>query len=173
MVFVTMVISLIFILINKCIFKDGKRRILQFQKSLDFKAEGNKYQERNFEADIPPLPPRTQFLTAEAQSYENLAEVPDYEEATDNVHDYEQNVDDVHDYEESMDVVHDYEQNMDDVHDYEQSLDGQSDYVKVEDEGVILPPPPYKNPDPATDNDSGEDYDDIGNEDEEDYDDVA
>ncbi|KAM7397588.1 hypothetical protein PAMA_005751 [Pampus argenteus] len=188
MVFVSVVTCLIFMLIYKCISSSGKHRILQIPRSGSFSQE-NKYQEKV----VPSLPPRTQFLTAEAQSYENLAEVPnceqdsddvhdyeetvddghDYEQNIDDDHDYEQNIDDVHDYEQNIDGVHDYEQNIDDVHDYEQSMDNQSDYVKVEDEELMLPPPPYEAPDPAADNASTEDYDDIGGEDEEDYDDVA
>ncbi|KAM7373982.1 hypothetical protein PAMP_006662 [Pampus punctatissimus] len=165
MVFVSVVTCLIFMLINKCISASGNHRILQIHRSHNFSRQENKYQETK----IPPLPPRTQFLTAEAQSYENLAEVPNCEQDMDDVHDYEENIDDGHDYEENIDDVHDYEQNIDDVHDYEQNVDNQSDYVKVEDEELMLPPPP----DPAADNASTEDYDDIGGEDEEDYDDVA
>ncbi|XP_035864781.1 uncharacterized protein LOC116056118 isoform X3 [Sander lucioperca] len=163
-IFACGMISIIFIIINKCISRQGKHRISQLQRrSSDFTVESNKYQERSFKIDTPPLPPRTQFLTAEAQSYENLAEVPECQ----NMPDYEQ---DKHDYEQAMP---DYEQAMPD---YEQAIADQSDYVKVEDEDeeVILPPP-YKDPDPAEDNTSTEDYDDIVGEDqgEEDYDDVG
>ncbi|KAK9536949.1 hypothetical protein VZT92_006691 [Zoarces viviparus] len=135
-----LVIILFFIFINKCLSRAGKQRIIQFpRKSSDFTVKINQYQERNFESKTPPLPSRSQFLTAEAQSYENLAE----------------------------------EQNFSD---YEQ--DKQCDYVKLEDEGETLPlPPEYQHPDPAADNASTEDYDDIGGEDEnegeEDYDDVG
>ncbi|XP_031164112.1 uncharacterized protein LOC116056118 isoform X2 [Sander lucioperca] len=177
-IFACGMISIIFIIINKCISRQGKHRISQLQRrSSDFTVESNKYQERSFKIDTPPLPPRTQFLTAEAQSYENLAEVPECQ----NMPDYEQ---DKHDYEQAMPDYeqdkHDYEQAMPDYEqampDYEQAIADQSDYVKVEDEDeeVILPPP-YKDPDPAEDNTSTEDYDDIVGEDqgEEDYDDVG
>ncbi|KAI3373983.1 hypothetical protein L3Q82_022546, partial [Scortum barcoo] len=89
---------------------------------------------------------------------------PDYEEATP---DYEQ---DKHDY---VEATPDYEQ---DKHDY---VEATPDYMKLEDEPMILPPPPqFKDPDPARDNISMEDYDDIDDmggetQGEEDYDDVA
>ncbi|XP_031164110.1 uncharacterized protein LOC116056118 isoform X1 [Sander lucioperca] len=198
-IFACGMISIIFIIINKCISRQGKHRISQLQRrSSDFTVESNKYQERSFKIDTPPLPPRTQFLTAEAQSYENLAEVPECQNMPDyeqDKHDYEQAMPDYvqatpdyeqdkHDYEQAMPDYeqdkHDYEQAMPDYEqampDYEQAIADQSDYVKVEDEDeeVILPPP-YKDPDPAEDNTSTEDYDDIVGEDqgEEDYDDVG
>ncbi|CAK6964551.1 uncharacterized protein LOC116056118 isoform X1 [Scomber scombrus] len=211
-IFVSVMISLIFVLINKWINEQGKLRILQLDRAATgFNIQSNKYEQRNPDGDTPALPPRTQFLKAEAQSYENLAEETtedehDYEEAANDVHKYEQNADDDHDYEEATNNVHnyeqnavgdhDYEQNADDDHDYEenvdgehdyeqdmngmlsnaQSLDGLSDYVKVEDEVMILlPPPPYQDPNPA-DSISMASYDDIGGEDDddgEDYDDVA
>ncbi|XP_008280684.1 uncharacterized protein scimp [Stegastes partitus] len=209
-ILVSLVICFIFFLINKCISKRGEHQFLQRMKTSAFKVESNKYQERDPEAIIPPLPPRTQFLTAEAQSYENLAEVPDYEQCAD---DYEQCADD---YEQ---CTADYEQS---TADYEQSTDQQPEYVKVEEEEEILPPPtPYNQPDPeinhgvsegqsyenlaeepdyeqavdeqpdyvqvedeaetflpqppdpAADNSSTEDYDDIGEDQGEDYDDVG
>ncbi|XP_034406497.1 uncharacterized protein LOC117742935 isoform X1 [Cyclopterus lumpus] len=198
-IFAWIVISLIFIFINKCISRAGKHRITQFPRtSSDFTAKSNPYQERTFEAETPPLPPRHQFLTAEAQSYENLAEeyvqnFSDYKQSIPNyvqdVPDYEQSipdyVQDVPDYEQSIpdyvQDVPDYEQSIpdyvQDVPDYEQ--DKQSDYVMVEDEDEPLPlPPRYQDADPVADNSfEEEDYDDIGGEDEnegdEDYDDVG
>ncbi|XP_028277214.1 uncharacterized protein scimp [Parambassis ranga] len=136
-IFVSGVIGIIFFIINKCLFRRGKHRISQLQKGSSFNTESNKYYIKDSEAAVPPLPPRTQFLTAEAQSYENLAEadyeqsihdyqqdVPDYVQSIDDyqqdVHDYEKDVpdyvQDAHDYEQD---VHDYEQ---DVHDYEQDV---------------------------------------------------
>ncbi|XP_030292988.1 glutamic acid-rich protein isoform X4 [Sparus aurata] len=193
-IFVSVVIVLIFLLINRCLFRAGKHRISQLHRRSDFRATNNQYQERKLADDTPPLPPRTQFLTAEAQSYENLAEVPDSEESTP---DYEQVKDDfrqdVGDYEQATpdyeQATPDYEQDVGDYEqatpdyeqatpDYEQDV---ADYVKVEEEEKIVPPPPlYQDPDPAADNTS-EDYDDIdelGDEDEgqdedEDYDDVG
>ncbi|KAF3705818.1 hypothetical protein EXN66_Car021509 [Channa argus] len=136
MIFVTVVISLVFFFINLCISRRGKHRILQLQKPSSFNVESNKYQER--EPSIPPLPPRTQFLTAEAQSYENLAEVPDYEEALpedeENVNEYEEALpedeENVNDYEEALpeddENVNDYEQALPEyeknMNDYEQAL---------------------------------------------------
>ncbi|XP_042355693.1 uncharacterized protein LOC121952892 [Plectropomus leopardus] len=149
-IFICGIISLIFIFINKCISRQGKHRISQLHgRSSILTVKSNNYQETSFRAVTPPLPPRTQFLTAAAQSYENLAEdyqqctpdyeqdkgdyvqgVPDYEQSThdyeQNTHDYEQSTHDdeqsTHDYEQS---THDYEQSMPDdkqsTHDYEQS----------------------------------------------------
>ncbi|XP_076607270.1 uncharacterized protein scimp [Chaetodon auriga] len=161
MLFVCLVISLIFLLINMCISRGGKSRISQLHRGSNSSAKSNNYQERTFKAITPPLPPRTQFLTAEAQSYENLAGETNYVQSTPV---YEQSTPD---YEQS---TPDYEQS---TNDYEQSI---PDYVKVEEEKILPPPPPYQDPDPA-DNISTEDYDDIGGEDEaqgeEDYDDVG
>ncbi|XP_034746601.1 uncharacterized protein LOC117955920 isoform X2 [Etheostoma cragini] len=168
-IFACGIISIIFFFINKCISRRGKHRISQLQRrSPDFTVESNKYQETGLKINTPPLPPRTQFLTAESQSYENLAEVPECQ----NIPDYEE---DNHDYEEAVPDYeqdkHDYEQAMPN---YEQAMAEQSDYVKVEDEEVILPPP-YMDQDQAEDNTSTEDYDDIAdaNHSEEDYDDVG
>ncbi|XP_030292987.1 chromosomal replication initiator protein DnaA isoform X3 [Sparus aurata] len=195
-IFVSVVIVLIFLLINRCLFRAGKHRISQLHRRSDFRATNNQYQERKLADDTPPLPPRTQFLTAEAQSYENLAEVPDSEESTpdyeqvkddfrQDVGDYEQATPDYEqatpDYEQATpdyeQATPDYEQDVGDYEqatpdyeqatpDYEQDV---ADYVKVEEEEKIVPPPPlYQDPDPAADNTS-EDYDDIdelGDEDE-------
>ncbi|XP_034539167.1 uncharacterized protein LOC117812490 [Notolabrus celidotus] len=136
MIFVSVVISVIFILINKCISKRGKHKITNpsLQKGTAFKVSSNKYQETNLKGNIPSLPPRTQFLTAEAQSYENLAEVPNYEQS---MPEYEQSGPDYEqskpDYVQSMP---DYEQNGPDyvqgMPDYEQSgpdyVQGMPDY---------------------------------------------
>ncbi|XP_065819358.1 protein P200 isoform X1 [Labrus bergylta] len=134
MIFVSVVISVIFILINRCISRRARRRFMSphlLNRRSDDTNSSNKYQERNFKAITPPLPPRTQFNTAEAQSYENLAEVPDYVQT---VPDYEQDKPDyvqaVSDYEQSMpdyeQSVPDYEQSVPDyeqsVPDYEQSM---------------------------------------------------
>ncbi|XP_068591142.1 uncharacterized protein [Cebidichthys violaceus] len=170
-IFACLVISLIFIFINKCLSRAGKHRIMQFpRESSDFTAKINQYQERNFDAKTPPLPSRSQFFTAEAQSYENLAEEQ-------NISDYEQ--DKQCDYVKLEDgVAQSYENLAEEQNfsDYEQ--DKQRDCVKLEDGGETLPlPPEYQDPDPAEDNASTEDYDDIGGEDEnegeEDYDDVG
>ncbi|XP_040005989.1 titin-like [Xiphias gladius] len=206
MIFVSCMISLIFLLINKCISRQEKHRISLLQRESLFSVKSNEYQERDLEANIPPLPPRTQFLTAEAQSYENLAEVPEHQQSIDdyeqNTDDYEQNIDDYEEalpeyeealpeYEEALpeyeqalpeyeEALPEYEQALPEYEEalpeYEEALDDQPDYVKVEDEKQILPPLlPYQDPDPAEDNASTEDYDDIGDENqgEEDYDDVG
>ncbi|KAM4544474.1 uncharacterized protein scimp [Odontesthes bonariensis] len=163
MIFVSVVIGLIFLLINNCLSRKGKHRISQLQRRSDTKVESNKYNERNLDNQVPVLPPRTQFLTAEAQSYENLAE----EE-----HDYEESMDQKPDYvkvEDETEIRHppplyaapdpkmncgvsvgeSYENLAEEEHDYEESTDQQPDYVKVEDETEILHPPPlYAAPDP-------------------------
>ncbi|XP_032433132.1 uncharacterized protein scimp [Xiphophorus hellerii] len=153
MVFVSLVISLIFVLINKCISrKAGKHRILQLQERPDFKIESNKYQLTQSGTDTPPLPPRTQFLIAEALSYENLAEECEHDDQSD--HDYEEALDQMLDCVKVQDnllynhpntnsgvsVTQSYE-NLAEENDYEESVDPLPDYVKVEDETEILPPP--------------------------------
>ncbi|XP_069001994.1 uncharacterized protein [Embiotoca jacksoni] len=157
MIFVSGIISLIFILINKCISRRGNLRLLQLQRS-DIKTESNKYQQTSCET--PPLPPRTQFITSAAQSYENLAEDHDYEETTDQQsnHVKEENKTEIlrplppyddpdPDMKLGVSVGQSYE-NLAEDHDYEQSTDEQPDYVKVDDETEILRPlPPYDDPD--------------------------
>ncbi|XP_027886156.1 uncharacterized protein scimp isoform X2 [Xiphophorus couchianus] len=152
MVFVSLVISLIFILINKCISRKGKHRILQLQERSDVKIESNKYQLTQSGTDTPPLPPRTQFLIAEALSYENLAEECEHDDQSD--HDYEEALDQMLDCVKVQDnllynhpntnsgvsVAQSYE-NLAEENDYEESVDPLPDYVKVEDETEILPPP--------------------------------
>ncbi|KAM9846279.1 uncharacterized protein scimp [Aulostomus maculatus] len=146
MLLVSLVISLIFYFINRFLSQEDKHRIAHLNKGSFFHVQENKYMERNTEAENPRLPSRVQFLAA--QSYENLAEGPDYLQALADPPNY--------------------------VH--SQSLGEQPDYVKVEDEEE--PPPlasPYQPPDPPAD-ESGEDYDDIDqdeNQAEEDYDDVG
>ncbi|XP_005725453.1 uncharacterized protein scimp isoform X2 [Pundamilia nyererei] len=194
MVFVSVVISIIFMFICKCISrKRGQHKIHNVKNEFNFKTESNKYQQRNIETGTPPLPPRTQFLMAEAQSYENLAEesqsIHDYEDGNceQNVSNHEESI---HDYEESTELQADYVkmegdimfppppvvnsmsgsvleaqsyENLAEENDYVESVDNQLDYVKMNEE------------DQAGDNTSTEDYDDIGGEeeDEEDYDDVG
>ncbi|XP_010729430.3 uncharacterized protein scimp [Larimichthys crocea] len=185
--FSSLVIILIFLLINKCISRAAKHRLTPLQRRSDFSVQSNKYQETYLKTDNPPLPPRTQFLTADAQSYENLAEVsdceqgiPDYEQST---ADYEQSTPDYvqpqPEYKQSTaDYVQaepDYEQSTADyVQPQANNEEDMPNYVKVDAETTFPLPPPYQDPDPAADNTSSEDYDDIGGEDdEEDYDDVA
>ncbi|KAM3601201.1 uncharacterized protein V6R79_008898 [Siganus canaliculatus] len=168
MVFVSLVISLIFLIINKCLLRRGKHRISNLHRRSKT-ALSNKYQEANIKAGIPPLPPRTQFLTAEAQSYENLTErnLPSSPGYAGGTHDHaggtHDHAGDSHDYEKE---THDYEQATSDYEqatpdyvqatpDYEQATSDyeqatpdyepdMADYVKVEEEQTehILPPPP-------------------------------
>ncbi|KAM4726913.1 uncharacterized protein scimp [Anableps anableps] len=147
MFFVSLVISLIFILINKCISRKGKHQILQLQERPDIKTESNKYQMTQPGSDTPPLPPRTQFLTAETLSYENLAEECECDDQSD--HDYEETLDQKLDcvqenplcnQNSGVSVAQSYE-NLAEENDYEESVDPQPDYVKVEDETEGCPPP--------------------------------
>ncbi|CAB1352423.1 unnamed protein product, partial [Coregonus sp. 'balchen'] len=83
MIFVSLVISLIFILINKCISKKAAEQYntnTSSHTTPEFYAQSSKYHPKDLEDDLPPLPPRTQFLTScpKTESYENLAELPDY-----------------------------------------------------------------------------------------------
>ncbi|XP_069366202.1 uncharacterized protein [Paralichthys olivaceus] len=144
----TMVIIFIFLLINQWISRRGKHRISKLQRGTLSFVEGNNYQERSPSSVTPPLPPRTQFLSEESQSYENLAEPQD------------------NDYEEAQ---MEYEQATDAQFDYVKVEDERD---------LFPPPPPQNlDPDADNDDASTEDYDDIGGEDEhqdeEDYDDVG
>ncbi|RVE64202.1 hypothetical protein OJAV_G00143660 [Oryzias javanicus] len=154
MIFVSVVISLIFILINICISRKGKKRFVPLQKRPDSRLKSNTYKERTLNVSTPPLPPRTQFLLAEAQSYENLAEAPEDEESLGN---YEECVDPppgspVNDgtelycqpdpKTESAPAAGESYENLTEEHDYEESID----YVKVDDEPETLPAPPSHNP---------------------------
>ncbi|XP_004551240.3 uncharacterized protein scimp [Maylandia zebra] len=166
MVFVSVVISIIFMFICKCISrKRGQHKIPTVKNEFNFKTESNKYQQRNIETGTPPLPPRTQFLMAEAQSYENLAEesqsIHDYEDGNceQNVSNHEESI---HDYEDGNceqnvsnheESIHDYEdgnceQNVsnheESIHDYEESTELQADYIKMEGD-IMFPPPPVVN----------------------------
>ncbi|XP_051793635.1 uncharacterized protein LOC110964118 isoform X2 [Acanthochromis polyacanthus] len=166
MILISFVIIFIFFLINKCISRRGKHKISHLERRAVVKADSNKYQERNPDVVNPPLPPRTQFLTAEAQSYENLAEVSDYEQCT---ADYEQSTDQQPDYvkvEEEEEILppppYDHPgpgmtagvaglsyENLAEEHDYEQSTDQQPDYVQLEEEEILPSPPPYNHPGPG------------------------
>eukprot|EP00063_Salmo_salar_P077800 XP_014052635.1 PREDICTED: uncharacterized protein LOC106603452 [Salmo salar] len=81
MIFVSLVIGLIFVFINKCI---SKKAAEQYNRNTpshtipESYAQSSKYHPKDLEDDLPPLPPRTQFLTSypEIESYENLAELP-------------------------------------------------------------------------------------------------
>lgn len=85
--FFTLVISLIFLLINKCISnKVDQYQTKSHQKQPEFHAKSSFYHPNNLEEDLPPLPPRTQFETCpEAESYESLDEAPDYVTINDEV----------------------------------------------------------------------------------------
>ncbi|XP_060941760.1 ciliogenesis-associated TTC17-interacting protein-like [Limanda limanda] len=168
MVFGSVLIATIFFLINKWISKSGKHRVSKLQRGFLSNVESNNYQERVLSSVTPPLPPRTQFLTAECQSYENLAEAVDDEDYEEPLSDYEQATD-----EQQLDYV---------KVDYEEDLLPPPPAVlyQVPDEEDLLPPPPpvlYQVPDADDDDASTEDYDDIAgeddNEDEEDYDDLG
>lgn len=162
MVFVSLVVSLIFLVINKCISrKAGRLQLSQLQESSDVRIKSNKYQATQPGSKTPPLPPRTQFLGAEAQSYENLAEdcddqsEHDYEETTDQKLDcvqLQQNP--VYNHPNVSSGVLDAQsyENLAEENDYEESVDPQQDYMEVEDEKESYlpppPPPPLCDPDP-------------------------
>ncbi|XP_006785174.2 ring-infected erythrocyte surface antigen-like, partial [Neolamprologus brichardi] len=124
----------------------GQHKIHDSKKEFNFKTESNKYQERNIETGTPPLPPRTQFLIAEAQSYENLAEesqsIHDYEDGNceQNVSNHEESI---HDYEDGNceENVSNHEES---IHDYEESTEPQAGYIKMEGD-IMFPPPPIFN----------------------------
>ncbi|XP_033954279.1 DNA-directed RNA polymerase II subunit RPB1 [Pseudochaenichthys georgianus] len=74
---VSLVIAIVFVCINRWLSRQGRHRITQLHRNKsDLTIKSNKYQ-----VETPPLPSRAQFLTAAAQSYENLADEHDYEEA--------------------------------------------------------------------------------------------
>ncbi|XP_072769850.1 uncharacterized protein [Nerophis lumbriciformis] len=162
MVFVCMLFGLLFIFINMCISKTEKY-------ALDRKAtkKENKYQGRN-ETATPVLPPRTQFLLAEAQNYENITERPDGGQNTQSP--FQQNMDDPHDHDLNQkdpcerkqiddNAFQDHDQYLAEDPDYEEIAEQQADYVKVVDEDDVYPP-------------LMEDYDDIAGDDK-DYDDLG
>ncbi|XP_034406498.1 uncharacterized protein LOC117742935 isoform X2 [Cyclopterus lumpus] len=155
-IFAWIVISLIFIFINKCISRAEAQSYENLAEEYVQNFSDYKQSIPNYVQDVPDY---------EQSIPDYVQDVPDYEQS---IPDY---VQDVPDYEQS---IPDYVQ---DVPDYEQ--DKQSDYVMVEDEDEPLPlPPRYQDADPVADNSfEEEDYDDIGGEDEnegdEDYDDVG
>ncbi|XP_075888058.1 uncharacterized protein scimp [Nelusetta ayraudi] len=121
-IFSSAIISLIFLLISKCISRRAtrKHRLSQLQKGSDFNVISNKYLSR-LDEETPPLPPRTQILLKEAKSFGNLAEAidqdqvsHDYEQET---HDYEQDGNDYEEIPDSKEETHDYEE---ETHDYEE-----------------------------------------------------
>ncbi|KAJ4923708.1 hypothetical protein JOQ06_013987 [Pogonophryne albipinna] len=179
---VSLVIAIVFVCINRWLSRQGRHRITQLHRNKsDLTIKSNKYQ-----VETPPLPSRTQFLTAAAQSYENLADEHDYEEAGPVCQvatpKYQESMPK---YQESMpkyqEAKSDYEEAMSDYEEasagyeeaspnYENQTPESFDYVKVEAEVRILPPP-YRKTDEETDDASTEDYDDIDGE--EDYDDLG
>ncbi|XP_021479360.2 uncharacterized protein LOC110537557 [Oncorhynchus mykiss] len=89
MIFVSMVIGLIFFLINKCISKKAAEQYntnTPSHTTPQYYAQSSKYHLKDLEDDLPPLPPRTQFLTScpKTESYENLVGLPDYVKVDDN-----------------------------------------------------------------------------------------
>ncbi|XP_034051557.1 chromosomal replication initiator protein DnaA-like isoform X2 [Gymnodraco acuticeps] len=74
---VSLVIAIVFVCINRWLSRQGRLRITQLHRNKsDLTIKSNTYQ-----VETPPLPSRTQFLTAAAPSYENLADEHNYEEA--------------------------------------------------------------------------------------------
>ncbi|KAM9728559.1 uncharacterized protein scimp isoform 1-T2 [Menidia menidia] len=163
MIFVSVVISLIFLLVNKCISRKEKKRVFHLQGRSDIKVESNKYHERNLDSEVPPLPPRTQFLTEGAQSYENLSDEHDYEECADQKPDSVKleaetqilrppppgtDPDQDPKMKSGLSVAQSYE-NLAEEQDYEESTEQLPDYVKLEEEVQLLGPAPlYSDPHP-------------------------
>ncbi|XP_068509190.1 uncharacterized protein [Syngnathus scovelli] len=110
----------------------------------------NTYQERK--RTTPPLPPRTQFLLAEAQDYENITEVPEVE--------HELDMDDLLKQRQILDTNN--------SQDYDQISHDQVDYVEVEEEPqeAFSLVPSYEDV-PKLAEDATDDYDDVedGNQD--------
>ncbi|KAM9333352.1 uncharacterized protein scimp [Pholidichthys leucotaenia] len=153
MIFVSVVIGLIFLLINWCISREGKLMIHQLERGSTFETKSNSYQERNVVAVIPPLPSRAQFDTAETQSNG----IQDYESIAD---DYEQSMGEQPDYlnvqDDDADII---PPTPSEAQSYIDLNEGEN-YVMMEDKNQ--------------DADNTSDYDDVGCEDQdEDYDDVG
>ncbi|XP_069574916.1 uncharacterized protein [Brachyistius frenatus] len=144
MIFVSGIISLIFILINKCLSRRGKLRLLQLQRS-DIKTESNKYQQTSCET--PPLPPRTQFITA-GKAPSLLLKIPRSLRSNRKTlwYSWSSSLSTVEQF--VISAAQSYE-NLAEDHDYEETTDQQSNYVKEENKTEILRPlPPYDDPDP-------------------------
>lgn len=119
--------------------------------------------------------PNGKSVASLGESYENPAGENDYEESVDHQPDYETADDETEIFPPPPlppPLCSDPDrtsggslgqENLAEDNDYEESTDQQPDYVTAEDEDA----------DPAADNVSEEDYDDVGSENEEDYDDVA
>ncbi|XP_077360985.1 uncharacterized protein LOC144006154 [Festucalex cinctus] len=112
-IFACLLIATIFAFINRCISRNEKHRFLQHRN--DSKDKESKYQQRN--QITPPLPPRIQFLLAEAQSYENIADVPNQRQNTmsHDLHDHEHNMEDLPKHMQILDQQPDFHQNLDNL----------------------------------------------------------
>ncbi|XP_017284645.1 GRIP and coiled-coil domain-containing protein PFC0235w-like [Kryptolebias marmoratus] len=188
MIFCSLVVSLIFLIINKCISRKGKHRILRLQERSDTNIESNKYHERNLDSSgpAPSLPPRTQFLTADTPGFEqaddehDYEQMPDCEQSTDQQPDYVKMEEETKTMSPSSLCNHpnphkgdpaslgqSYE-NLAGENDYEECMDQQPDYVKVEEETSLLPPPPafYNDPSPQIKLDAslGQSYENLAEE---------
>ncbi|XP_037125881.1 uncharacterized protein LOC119133820 isoform X2 [Syngnathus acus] len=127
---------------------------VKYRYHRDSKDKVSTYQERK--QTTPPLPPRTQFLLAEAQSYENITEVPEVE--------HELDMADLLKQSQTLDPNN--------FQDYDQIPYDQLDYVEVEEQ----PQEPYSlvpsyEDVPKLAEDAADDYDDVEDSNQ-DYDDV-
>ncbi|XP_018597315.1 uncharacterized protein scimp [Scleropages formosus] len=81
MVLVSLVIGLIFLLINKCISKRAAQYKNTFQNSKpQFYTQNSQYHPKHLEEQLPPLPPRNIAAPSSpaSASYEDISSVPDY-----------------------------------------------------------------------------------------------
>ncbi|CAL8364584.1 unnamed protein product [Lota lota] len=73
----SLVIVLIFILINNCILvKDQSKGCFEPCHPPELNVQNFVYKSKDLEEEKPPLPPRTQFMTS--NSYESIPELPEY-----------------------------------------------------------------------------------------------
>ncbi|XP_057677586.1 putative uncharacterized protein DDB_G0279653 [Corythoichthys intestinalis] len=127
MIFTCLIIGIIFVFINMCIRKKGKKRFLRRHgDSQDMNSR--KYEELSH--SNPPLPPRTQFLLTEAQSYENVAEVTDDRLKSMSLNQHQQNMADVPEHMHILDQkpYQNQDQNMTNLHRKDQTINNNFDY---------------------------------------------
>ncbi|KTG34501.1 hypothetical protein cypCar_00032643 [Cyprinus carpio] len=90
-ILVSLVIVMIFIIINVCISKRAARYSTQTKPNHDsdrnIKNQNNQVHHKDFEIEKPPLPPRDQFKSMESvdQGYEDLEPASDYVEVEDDL----------------------------------------------------------------------------------------
>lgn len=80
MVLSSLVIAVVFIIINKCIsWKAGNDQTHSSPQTGNFYADSQPYHTRDIENDVPPLPPRDMFESSESvNQYEPVDSLPEY-----------------------------------------------------------------------------------------------